>query len=88
MLKATFQVIGYPLLHILNTCLETGIFPNVMKTSVVHPIAKVAGTKKLDQFRPKNMSPNTEKVLELIVHRQVTEHFNKNKLIFQSSKFP
>nr|CAI5844004.1 unnamed protein product [Callosobruchus analis] len=81
MLKATFQVIGYPLLHILNTSLDTGIFPNVMKTSVVHPIAKVAGTKKLDEFRPINMLPNTEKVLELIVHRQVTEHIDKNKLI-------
>nr|CAI5837379.1 unnamed protein product [Callosobruchus analis] len=81
MLKATFQVIGYPLLHILNTSLDTGIFPYVMKTSVVRPIVKVAGTKKLDEFRPINMLPNTEKVLELIVHRQVTEHIDKNKLI-------
>ncbi|KAJ8969573.1 hypothetical protein NQ317_005901 [Molorchus minor] len=39
-LKETFKVIGHILLHFINTSLQTGIFPDDLKTSILTPIQK------------------------------------------------
>lgn len=80
-LKETFGVIGHILLHLINTSLQTGTFPNNLKTSIITPIQKVSNTNKAWEFRPINTLPCIEKVLELVVYQQLTDYLNENNML-------
>lgn len=83
LIKKLYNVIGYPLLHIVNSSLESGILPKDLKCSVVVPVPKVDNPKKLEELRPVNLIPIIDKVLELLVHEQLTEYFEKNNIFCQ-----
>lgn len=82
-IKNTFDVIGYPLLHVINTSLETGNFPDDLKLSTIVPIPKIKQTVNAKDFRPINMLPTCEKILEIAVHRQIVEYFENNSLLME-----
>ena len=79
-LKNTVDVVGHVLVHFINTSLETGKFPSLLKTSVVTPIPKVVNPTFGHDFRPINSLPALEKVLESIVHTQLNSYFQSNNL--------
>ena len=58
-----------------------GIFPSEWKEAIVVPVPKVKGTKKIEEFRPINKLPIYEKVLEIAVHKQISEYLEENGLI-------
>jgi retron-type reverse transcriptase len=82
MLKDIFDVVGYPLLNIINTSLETGVVPSELKSSVIIPIPKIANPKKPEELRPINLLPAIEKVLEIIVHEQLVNYLEDNGILF------
>lgn len=84
LIKNTFDIIGYPLLHIINTSLNSGKFPEILKTSLITPVAKVPGTRLAEEHRPINTLPALEKILEIVVHDQLTEFINNNKLLHEN----
>lgn len=87
-LKDSLEVTGDYLLGIINDSLEQGKFPSSWKQSTVVPIPKVAGTTKAEEYRPINMLPIYEKVLEIIVKDQLLEYVNeRNILISEQSGF-
>lgn len=79
-LKKTFCTIGYVLLNFVNTSLQTGNFPNTLKTSTVVPVPKITNTNEACDHRPINTLPNIEKVLEINVKEQLLDYFNSNNL--------
>lgn len=66
-LKDSLEVTGEYLLGIINDSLEQGKFPSGWKQSTVVPIPKVSGTTNSEEYRPINMLPIYEIVLEIIV---------------------
>ena len=82
LLKDLFCVIGYPLLNIVNTSLETGRVPSLLKISTIIPIPKVASPTKPEQCRPINLLPVVDKILEIIVSEQLREYVEKNNILF------
>lgn len=66
------------LLHIINTSLMEGIFPSTWKESIVVPVEKEKNAKKPEQFRPINMMPVYEKILEKVVCMQLECYFTQN----------
>lgn len=80
-LKDSWDMLGEYLLGVVNESLETGEFPRSWKQSVVIPIQKISGTVKAEEFRPINMLPVYEKVLESIVREQVTAYLNSNEIL-------
>lgn len=78
-----FQVVGYPLLHIVNSSLEKGIFPDELKINTVIPIPKISNTIKVSEMRPINLLPFCEKVLERVVYQQLVTYFESNQLFYK-----
>lgn len=66
--------VGPTLLEIINESFQTGIFPDIWKTTSVTPIPKVNNTKNCDEFRPINMLPTLEKIVEHAAKEQL-EYF-------------
>lgn len=58
-----------------------GVFPSLLKQSPVVPIRKVAGTVKLNEYRPINMLPCFEKLMEKVVFQQLNEFIEQNNII-------
>lgn len=80
-LKDSLEVTGEYLLGIINDSLEQGNFPSSWKQSTVIPIPKVSGTLKAEEYRPINMLPIYEKVLEIIVKDQLLEYLNEQQIL-------
>ena len=85
-LKLAFETVGDKFLHVINCSLENGTFPTKWKRSMIVPIEKVTGTVKCEEFRPINMVPPYEKLLEICVNDQIVSYLEKNFIFseFQS----
>ncbi|CAH1967304.1 unnamed protein product [Acanthoscelides obtectus] len=82
-LKTAFCVLGYPLLHLINASLTTGKVPKAIKTSVIVPIPKVSSPNKPAQYRPINLLPVIDIILETEVCAQLREFLEARKLLFK-----
>lgn len=78
--KCVVETAAKKICYVFNTSLESGMFPNEWKEAIVVPIPKVRGTKKIEEFRPINKLSIYEKVLEIIVKKQLIEYLEKNEL--------
>ena len=82
LLKQLFCVIGYPLLNLVNTSLKTCKFPSALKVSVIVPIPKTSKPQNASEFRPINLLPAIDKVIETIVCNQLRHYFESNGLFY------
>jgi len=57
---------------LVNRLLES-VVPERWKEAIVIPIPKVRGTIRVDEFRPINKLSVYEKILEMVVHKQLVE---------------
>lgn len=48
---------------------------------MIIPVQKIRNLVTAGDYRPVNMLPTSEKILETAVHKQVEKYFTKNKLI-------
>ncbi|XP_076291043.1 uncharacterized protein LOC143214194 [Lasioglossum baleicum] len=81
LLKSVFHVIKDEFLGVINESLRTGQCPDGWKTSTIIPIPKVNKPKKASEYRPINMLPIYEKVLELVVKEQIEMYLERNDII-------
>ena len=82
--KASYRAIMKPLLHLFNTCLESGTFPNSLKIAVVKPIFKSGDCQLINNYRPISILPYISKVLEKLIHHRLMEHLDRHKIIHQN----
>lgn len=80
-LKAAFETIGDKILNLINTSLENGEFPKNWKLNTIVPIEKKNGTIRSEEFRPINIVPPYEKLLELCVNKQVINYIETNNIL-------
>lgn len=80
-LKLAFDAIGNRFLQLINDILERGCFPKNWKTSTIIPLEKKSNTIKCEEYRPINMVPVYEKLLELVVNKQIVEYVETNNLL-------
>jgi hypothetical protein len=83
-IKAVIPQILVPLTHIINRTLESGIFPEKLKYSIVIPIFKDGNRTNIDNYRPIALLPVFSKIIEKIVLNQVLEYFEGNRLFCKS----
>jgi hypothetical protein len=69
---------------IINQSLTTGIFPEKLKLAKVIPLFKKGDNSLFSNYRPISILPSLSKVIERIMHSQIQQYFNKNKLLFES----
>lgn len=80
-LKSAFEIIGNRLLDVISTSLETGEVPKNWKVSTVVPIEKKPNTSNCNEYRPVNMLPSYEKVLELLVKDDLCNFIENNNIL-------
>jgi len=80
-MKLVIEVAGETVCYIVNRLLQEDVFPKRWKEAILIPIPKVRGTIRVDEFRPINILLVSEKILEMVVHKQSVEYLESNKLI-------
>ena len=80
-LKAIGNELSKPLTIIINQCILTGIFPDLLKIAKVKPIFKRGDTAQLNNYRPISLLPTISKVFERVIYSQLYAYFNDNNLM-------
>lgn len=81
-LKDSMDVVGFFFVDIINQSLNTGYVPNAWKLSIIVPIPKVKNTKEHSEYRPVNVLPIHEKLIERVVHKQMLHYLEENNILF------
>ncbi len=71
-----------PLTLLINQVLHTGIFPDKLKIAKVIPIYKKYDPQLFENYRPISLVPTISKVLEKIIHKQLSSYFEEYGLFF------
>ncbi len=74
--------ISYPLAHIFNLSLRTGVFPSKLKLCHVIPIYKAGNILECDNYRPISLLSSISKILEKIVSQKLIDHLLINDLLY------
>ena len=82
LLKVIATVIIKPLTLLINQVLNTGIFPDKLKIAKVIPIYKKGDPQLFENYRPISLLPTISKVLEKIIHKQLSSYFEEYGLFF------
>ena len=82
LLKVIAPVIIKPLTLLINQVLNTGIFPDKLKIAKVIPIYKKGDPQLFENYRPISLLPTISKVLEKIIHKQLSSFFEEYGLLF------
>jgi hypothetical protein len=75
--------LSWPLAHIFNLSLTTGIFPSRLKASRTVPIFKAGRADLCDNYRSISLLSTLSKVLEKMVSVQLVNHLDRNKLLYE-----
>ena len=81
LIKDGSEQIAAPLCFLANQSLQSGVFPNSEKCARVIPIYKSGEKSNFDNYRPISVLNVLSKVLEKIVHKQLSEYLETNKLL-------
>ena len=82
--KLSFSVILKPLLHLFNSCLQSGTFPLCLKIAVIKPIFKSGECHLVNNYRPISILPFMSKILEKLIYIRLINHLNINKIIHEN----
>lgn len=80
-IKMTRNIIVPLLTRIANLSIRTGVFPNVFKISVVHPIHKAGSRDCVSNYRPISVLPVLSKILEKIFNKRLLLYLEKQQII-------
>ena len=81
LLKHIIPSIATPLSMCINLSLNTGVFPNQLKTSKVIPIFKGGDRNSVDNYRPISLISSLSKVMEKIVYTRMIHFADQNGII-------
>ena len=91
-IKKISHVISPLLSQLFNESIETGIFPDKLKTGRVIPLYKEGSTADIKNYRPISTLLIYSKIFEKLVHKRMVSFISKYKIIkanqfgFQSNK--
>lgn len=81
--KSCFHSLSQVTTSIINSSLNSGIFPTAFKTSMVKPLLKKSNldNSELSNYRPISNLPFLGKLLEKIVFNQLLVHLTNNGIL-------
>jgi hypothetical protein len=83
LLKETIECIKYPLTHIINRSLLTGIVPNQLKLAKVIPIHKASDPTEFKNYSPISLLPAISNKFERIMYNKVMCFLNSNNILYK-----
>ena len=82
LLKDSIYYIAEPLLHIINSSFDKGIFPDTLKLSQVIPIFKKGNKSNLSNYRPISLTNPLGKVLEKLMQSRMMKYLEKYHILY------
>jgi hypothetical protein len=82
LLKHIIDIIYRPLCYMINKSIIQGIFPKILKRTIVVPIYKKGDVDDPNNYRQIALVPIISKVIESIMKDQIYEHLKKYDLIY------
>lgn len=83
-IKSTQDELLQPLLHLVNRCIEDGIFPSTLKMGSVIPIFKNGSKTDISNYRPITILNNLSKIVEKIIKKQLTQYLETNHILSEN----
>lgn len=81
LIKRVIYVIAPLLANLLNSCLDSGVFPEVLKISKTVPVYKKGSHYELSSFRPISIIPVFGKIYETVLFQQLYSYFEVRSLL-------
>ena len=85
-LKISTPYISSPLCRIINTSLNSGVFPTRLKYSIITPLHKKGDKSKVTNYRPFSLLTSFSKIFGKVIYNRLITHFTSNN-IFTNSQF-
>ena len=79
--KDAFLVLEQQMVHIFNSSLATGTFPDKWKIGKIIPLFKGGDRESVNNYRPVSLLPLPGKMLEKIVHSRIIKFWEENKFL-------
>jgi hypothetical protein len=70
-----------PLTYIINTCIDSSLFPRTWKTARVSPIPKINNPTCEKDYRPISILPALSKIFERLVNNQIVTYIDEQGLL-------
>lgn len=80
-IKAIKMEIAPVLSFLINMSFTQGVFPNILKLTIVKPVHKTGGTDVLDNYRPIALVPILSKILEKAMLTRLSSFLDKRGVI-------
>ena len=82
LLKSCLDILLTPITNIVNLCLESGSFPDVLKVSHITPLLKKSSLSKddMNNYRPVSNLNFISKIIEKIFSNRIRSYLDKNNL--------
>lgn len=80
-LRAVADNIAEPLCYLINRSISQGIFPDVMKKSIIRPIYKNKSKKEFKNYRPIAILSSLDKIIEKYVLDCLNKYLKENNIL-------
>ena len=81
-LKEFNKVFAFPISHIFNLSLDSGVFPKKMKIAIVIPVYKKDDSLDCNKYRPISFLPNISKIFEKLIKDRLSKFLEESKCLF------
>jgi len=81
MIKKEIAWFAMNLPQLINSSIEEGIFPKILKRATVIPIFKKGDRDNMNNYRPISLLPIMSKIFEKVINARITEKLDENNLI-------
>lgn len=85
-IKFVSDCIAFPLAHIINVSIYSGIFPESLKTVIVKPIFKKNCKEDMSNYRPIALIPVFSKLIEKIIYERLYSFLTRYDILCDEQK--
>ena len=83
-LKEAFLTLIPETTHMMNLSISSSTFPSAWKKALVVPIPKAGNKTMVKNYRPISLLPLPGKVLEKLIHGQISDHLESTSLLSEN----
>ena len=81
-IKKSFELISEPLMLVINSSLEAGLFPDKLKVAKIIPIYKAGEVDTFTNYRPISILSSFSKIYERVMYNRLVEFTNKLEIYY------
>jgi hypothetical protein len=80
-LKLSTPYISSPLSYICNKIMQSGVFPERLKYSIIKPLYKKGEKSLISNYRPISLLTSFSKIVEKVIFNRLIDHLNKYAIL-------